>query len=211
MPTHIKLVCFDWGGVILRICRNWPEACAAASIPVHPGSESGETAPQRRQIVQAHQEGRLSFTDYTRALAQTFDNLYTPDQIAAVHDAWLLHEYPGIPQLIAQLHDRPTIQTALLSNTNQRHLDRGLTHFPTAHTLHHPLYSHRLALSKPNPAFYNALTTRLALTPQSILFFDDLPENIAAARALHWNAVLIDPLADPAAQIRTALTAHAIL
>lgn len=212
------LICFDWGGVILRICRTWSEACAAAGLPVRPGSESGESHPGRRDIVRAHQEGRLEFDDYTRRLSAAFDHLYTPDEIARIHDAWLLHEYPGVADLIADLHARPHLRTALLSNTNQRHLLRGLStahgghaHFPTAHTLHHCLYSNRLGHTKPRPEFYNALPQAAGVAPSAILFFDDLEENIAAAHSLGWNATLIDHAGDTAAQMRRSLHEHAVL
>ncbi|MEZ6232583.1 MAG: HAD-IA family hydrolase [Phycisphaerales bacterium] len=224
MPTptpDIALVCFDWGGVILRICRDWREACAAAGIEVRPGSEGGESAPRRREVVQAHQEGRIAFEDYTRALADAFDNLYTADEIARVHDAWLLHEYDGVADLVAQLHDAPAargVRTALLSNTNERHLTRGLApalgglgHFPTAHTLHHCFYSNRVGHSKPGRAFYEALTKHAEVEPRRTLFFDDLAENIQTARGLGWNAVHIDPHADTAAQIRAALREHGVM
>lgn len=214
----IGVVCFDWGGVILRICRTWAEACGAAGLPVRPGSESGEVAPQRREIVRAHQEGRLEFGEYTRRLSRAFGDLYSPEEIASIHDAWLLEEYPGVAALVEDLHRAPRIRTALLSNTNERHLRRGLTpsqgglgHFPTAHTLHHRLYSSRVGLSKPGPDFYRALHAAADVAPASILFFDDLEENIEAALALGWNATRVDPNADTAAQMRAALCAHGVL
>ncbi len=217
MPAP-TLICFDWGGVILRICRTWAEACAAANLPVRTGSESGEHAPARQDIVRAHQEGRLEFDDYTARLAAAFDHLYTPAEIARIHDAWLLHEYPGVADLITELHSIPHLQTALLSNTNQRHVLRGLSaahgghaHFPTAHRLHHLFYSSRLGHTKPRPEFYNALTTTTRIPPASILFFDDLEDNIASARSLGWNATLIDHAADTAAQMRASLRAQGVL
>ncbi len=217
-PPDIRLVCFDWGGVILRICRDWAEACAAAGLDVRPGSEGGEHAPERREIVRAHQEGRLEFGEYTRRLADSFLGVYSPQEIARIHDAWLLHEYPGVASLIEDLHRRPDLRTALLSNTNQRHVLRGLApaegglgEFPTAHRVHHRLYSHREGCSKPAPEFYRALHARARVEPGQVLFFDDLEENIATARALGWNAVAIDPHGDTAAQMRRALTAAGVL
>lgn len=214
----IRLVCFDWGGVILRICRTWAEACAAAGLDVRPGTEAGEHAPERRDIVRAHQEGRLEFNDYTSRLADAFGQVYTPHEIARIHDAWLLNEYPGIAGLIDELHAVPGLRTALLSNTNQRHLLRGLSHaegghghFPTAHVLHHRFYSNRVGHSKPRPEFYRALTSATGQQGPEILFFDDLQENIDAARNLGWRAVLVDHAGDPTAQIRASLRQHGVM
>lgn len=214
----IRLVCFDWGGVILRICRDWAEACAAAGLGVRPGAEGGEHAPQRREIVRAHQEGRLEFEEYTRRLSVAFGGSYTPGEIARVHDAWLLHEYAGVSDLIDDLHAAPGVQTAVLSNTNQRHLLRGVCkeeggcgEFPTAHRVHHRLYSHREGCSKPGIEFYRALHGRADVKPGEVLFFDDIEENVAAARGLGWCAVCVDPHGDTAVQMRKVLQSCGVL
>jgi putative hydrolase of the HAD superfamily len=217
-PGSIRLVCFDWGGVILRICRDFAEACAAAGLDVRPGAEGGEHAPSRREIVRAHQEGRLEFDEYTRRISAAFGGAYSPGEIARIHDAWLLHEYEGVSTLIDDLHAATHIRTALLSNTNQRHLLRGLCHeeggcgdFPTAHRVHHRLYSNREKCSKPGSEFYRALHARADVQPHQVLFFDDLEENIAAARGLGWHGVRVDPHGDTATQMRAVLRACGVL
>lgn len=216
--ARVRLVCFDWGGVILRICRAWPEACAAAGLPARPGVEGGESSHGRAAIVRSHQEGRISFEQYTRELSRSLGGVYTPDEVAMVHDAWLLHEYDGVAALIDELHAAGSAETALLSNTNERHLLRGLGpeegglgHFPTAHRLRHRIYSNRVGLSKPGPEIYHAVCRQAGVGPGDVLFFDDLEENIETARALGWRAERIDPGADTAAQMRRVLREHGVL
>lgn len=41
---------------------------------------------------------------------------------------------------------------------------------------------------KPDQAIYDLMACRLALPPARLLFFDDTPANVAAARALGWQA-----------------------
>ena len=43
-------------------------------------------------------------------------------------------------------------------------------------------------LYKPDPAIYRLCEERMGLPPAKLLFFDDYPENVAAARALGWQA-----------------------
>jgi FMN phosphatase YigB (HAD superfamily) len=62
-----------------------------------------------------------------------------------------------------------------------------------------------LRLAKPDPAIYRAFERATARAPEEILFFDDLPENVAAARALGWQAVRVNPYADTVGQIRERL------
>ena len=33
------IVCFDIGGVLVRICRTWEEGCIAADVPLRPFEE----------------------------------------------------------------------------------------------------------------------------------------------------------------------------
>jgi putative hydrolase of the HAD superfamily len=42
---------------------------------------------------------------------------------------------------------------------------------------------------KPDPAIYQLLQSRYALTPARTVFIDDLKGNVAAARALDWQAI----------------------
>ena len=41
---------------------------------------------------------------------------------------------------------------------------------------------------KPDPAIYRICEARMGLSPGRLLFFDDYPENVAAARALGWQS-----------------------
>jgi len=65
-----------------------------------------------------------------------------------------------------------------------------------------------LGARKPDPAAYAAATARLGVPSGSVVFTDDLPDNIRGAQAAGLSAVLFD-IADPAgsiARVRTALT-----
>ncbi|HEX9028862.1 MAG TPA: HAD-IA family hydrolase, partial [Anaerolineales bacterium] len=49
-------------------------------------------------------------------------------------------------------------------------------------------FSCDLGCQKPDPDYYQKVTDELGLNATEILFFDDLPDNVAAARACGWNA-----------------------
>ncbi len=52
------------------------------------------------------------------------------------------------------------------------------------------VYSHEVGLGKPDPAIYALTATRLGVEPHEIVFLDDVPANVDAARAAGWHAVL---------------------
>jgi putative hydrolase of the HAD superfamily len=51
------------------------------------------------------------------------------------------------------------------------------------------IFSGDVQLIKPEPAIYELLQTRFALDPASVVFIDDMPYNVDAARALGWHAI----------------------
>lgn len=212
-----KLVCFDWGGVVLKICRSWEEGCAAAGLAVRPGSATPEGRAARRAWAARYQVGEITCDEFFEGASRAIDGLYSADEIRAIHDAWLIAEYPGVGEVIEKLVATPGIETGLLSNTNQRHWERHLPRsrgvrpdFPSVGLLQHRHASHLLRLAKPQGEIYEAFERETGVRPRDILFFDDLGENIAAARARGWKAEQIDHTADTAEQIRRHLLSHGV-
>ena len=97
-PAGIRVVCFDLGGVVVRICRTWQEACARASVPVrdHARFDTPELKSRRRTITDDYMAGRLTCEQYWRDIAGATAGLYEPHEIRAVHLAWTMDDYAGI-------------------------------------------------------------------------------------------------------------------
>jgi FMN phosphatase YigB (HAD superfamily) len=224
MRERPTLVVFDLGGVIVRICRTWAEACVAAGLPVR-GDESimGEAAmAARRACAEAYQTGRIGCEEFFRQLSATTHGLYSPEEVRRIHDAWLLGEYDGVNALVRTLREGRAA-TAVLSNTNRAHWSRlappahlPADEFPTPRLVDHLHASHLLGLSKPGPAIYEEFERRVRAAgwegrAEQILFFDDLPENVDAARSRGWQAEAIDHAGDTAAQMAAHLGARGVL
>ena len=214
---EIRLVCFDWGGVIVRICRSWAQGCEAAGLPVRDGSAEPAHVERRGHIVRRFQNGLLSSEAFIRELARSTLGLYTTAEVRAIHNAWLLEEYAGVGGIVRELNETEGLATALLSNTNEMHFarqhpgdDGRPADFPTASRLDHHFASHLLGVSKPSPEIYHAVERATGRSPGEILFFDDTEDNITAARRLGWRAELIDHTGDVASQLRRCLGAHGV-
>jgi len=209
--SPIRMVCFDWGGVILRICRSFPEGLEAAGLPLRDGIDDPQLYDVRKKISAEYQIGAIGDAAFFRAVSDAVRGLYTPDEIAAIHDAWLLEEYPGIDAVMAELNALDEVETAILSNTNARHWARRLADFPTCGMAQHQHASHLLGLAKPDPAIYAAFAESVGVEPSSVLFFDDLEENIRAATSAGWRAEHIDHQSSTASQIRAHLARYDVL
>lgn len=202
-PEAIRVVCLDWGGVLLRICHSWEEACTAAGLALPDEPVSDDTRQQRRSLSEAYQLGRLSCDAYFRAVAELSPG-YGAHDIERLHDAYLIAEYDGALQLAQDLAGHARISGALLSNTNHRHWLRR-AEFTAAAALPHQIASHLHGLAKPDAAFFCALEAAVGARAEQIAFFDDLQPNIDGARAMGWQAVRIDPRGDTIKQVRAAL------
>ncbi|HTM43658.1 MAG TPA: HAD family phosphatase [Polyangiaceae bacterium] len=215
MPSHRHcVVCFDLGGVLVRICRSWAEAVTTAGLEARAPRDvhEAELIQRRRKLIDEHTTGALTNEGYYQAMSQAFGGLYTAAEMEQIHRAWTLDLYPGATDLVAELNELPHVVTACLSNTNDAHWQRlvGDEYAPIC-TLRHQLASHQLQVAKPHPEIYQRALGIFGVRPDDVIFFDDLAENVEAARQAGWHAEQVDPLADAAAQMRGHLRQYGVL
>ncbi len=204
------LVCFDWGGVILRICQSLDEACERVGLERRAIADPSAFRASQPAIVRAYESGRISCEEYFRGLSDAAGGVYSPEEFGAIHDAWLIEEYPGADTLVDDLLALG-VRTAMLSNTNHRHwircgeTDHGPA-FPTKARLDHPHASHLLGHAKPTREIFARFEEETGFSADQTVFFDDRADNVSAARAAGWRAEQIDHAGDPPAQVRRILT-----
>ena len=216
----ISWVVFDLGGVIIRIHHSWQHAAAAAGFlvsnnPAHDLTRipmldpTQHRADEFRKLVSAHQRGILSHEDFCKGVSDLTTGLVSTQDVASIHKSVIVGAYDGSEQLLQDLNARG-ISTACLSNTNHQHWEmmRDISAFAA---IQHRHASHLFELEKPNLAIFRAFESATQARPMDILYFDDLPENIAAATQAGWRAELIDPNFETVPQIRRALETHGVL
>jgi len=217
----IQLVCFDLGGVLVRICRSFGEACRLANLEVRGAIEGNVGQRIRYEFSQRFNTGKLDEQTWSSELSRALDGLYTADELRRVHHAWTRKEYDGALTLVSDL-GLANVATACLSNTDQSHWTRlvhhdgesplpGAPEYPSVYRLQHRHASHLLGVAKPDPAIYRAFEAHTAQSGPSILFFDDLPDNVRAARKVGWRAERIDPHVETVPQLRRWLRQHGVL
>ena len=213
-----EIVCFDLGGVLIRICHSWEEACRRANLS--PPNADPATAAARRALFVRHERGELALDAWTEAMAR-LDGTHTPDELRRAHAAICIGEEPGAAALVDDLHEA-AMSTAALSNTNEAHWLRlvhrdgtrpldGPPEYPAVARLHYAWASHRLGVAKPEPAIYEQFEALSGVRGRGVLFFDDRAENVAAALDRGWRAERIDRDRDPIAQIRARLRHEGVL
>lgn len=189
--TAVDTVVFDFGGVLFR----WePHDLLARLLPEHaPALEAamalrqhffqgydGDWAEFDRGTVEAGDLARRIATRTGLSLAEV------RSVIDAVPDA--LEPMPETVALLERLHQRGHA-LYFLSNmpapyaTHLEETHGFLKRFRTG------VFSAREQLIKPEPAIYALAAERFGIEPARMLFIDDLPANVEAARAAGWQAL----------------------
>lgn len=211
----MPLVCFDLGRVLVRICEGWSHAFEIAGL-VGEGGAPDTSAPALQEALQAKVHAlELGAIGVDAFVADAAALLGRPAaDLHRVVDAWVRGATPGAVALLDELAARGH-RLACLSNTNARHWALMGAWQGEADRLwprlHLRLASHELGLRKPDAAIYAALERHSGAAPAEIVFFDDLPDNVAAARARGWTAVEVRSREDPVAEVRAWLVGAGLL
>lgn len=203
----IKVVCFDLGGVLVRITVDMADAARRAGIQTTANPGSFLNFPPFIEF----QAGRVGEDEYLDALGGLL-GVSASDALSA-HNHILVAPYEQTHELVQELAANGLL-CACLSNTNAPHWRemRETDRFPNVRDLPLGVASHEHAMEKPRAEFYQRFREMASVhlgsrvEPHEVAFFDDTAANVNSARALGWRAWQIDPAGDPAVQMREALT-----
>ncbi len=205
--AKIQLICFDLGGVLVRTATDWVDACDRAGVRGVPAFFESWT-PQRIETAQEFEAGRLEPSAlFDQIAAESPD--HTPQQIESIIDAWIVGLYPGVGPLLNRIGEAG-MMSACLSNTNVQHwraIQTSAT-YEALRGLDHWFASHLIGARKPDVTMYQHIEHTLGVLPAEIVFFDDLIENIDAAKQRGWLAHQVNDSNDPVAQIEAVLDQH---
>jgi putative hydrolase of the HAD superfamily len=198
----IQLVCLDLGGVLVRVCGTWQEACRAVHLELPAHLLDPAAIMRLSEMNRRYEIGQIDEAEFERQAAD-LTGLSTK-QIGDAVAAWLKGACPGAAELVGRLGSHPHVRSACLSNTNPRHWRMMNSPGPNDLGLGRLTWrfvSYEVGHLKPFPAVFRHVERVSGLAPAQILFFDDNPGNVAAARACGWQAERIDPHDDPPGQV----------
>jgi putative hydrolase of the HAD superfamily len=195
---HTKNIIFDFGNVLLDI--DIPRTFD--SLAHHLGED------YRQKLTKIYPEGNL-FDDFeVGTIKETFflETLRsvadTPLSIRTLREAWnamLMRIAPQRLEMLLRL--RQNYRVFLLSNTNETHLewvdgylrqvfDFDIQYFNTTF-FEKVYYSYEIGRRKPNADIYEFVMQDAQILPQETLFIDDNADNIATAKQLGWQTILL--------------------
>lgn len=193
----VAAVLLDLGGVLLRIHfeRTLEHWARAAGLPA--GALAHRFAADAAYA--RHERGELTFAGYAQHLRQRL-RLALDDEVLL--DGWnrLLGEpLPGAVELVAAIAARHPV--FLFSNSNAAHHARWSRHRALLDGFREVFVSHAIGLRKPEPEAFAHVVSRMGVAPETVVFFDDLAENVDGARRAGLRAARVTGPADVAASL----------
>lgn len=171
---------FDLGNVLIQVefrpFREW-----FADI-VKVDSDSALARLARTEHYFRYERDELSCQEFTELIRKEFNADFSHAEFrhkfSNVFPAWI----PGMIELIREMRDENQ-DVYVLSNTCRMHIEVLHEQNPAEMQLFTSLItSYDLGMRKPDPAIYIETARRLGVEPEQIVFFDDLEENVLAAR-----------------------------
>lgn len=203
--VNVKLICFDIGGVLLRVCTSFEEGVKRAGLSLRLNS-----AAMARRFDAAHiarhqyRTGKIDAVEFSYRVSEAFGGVYSAAEVHSVMKSWVGETYHGIEPMFAALRANGHLKVAVLSNTCSDHWKHIIAR-PWMKHVDYTFPSHELGTAKPAPETFAAVERATKIPAKQILFFDDASENVAVSARRGWNSVLITHDRDRSAQIRAAL------
>ena len=128
-----------------------------------------------------------------------------PEQFLVEFTAWPKGLFPGVKELLNAL--APRYQLAYFSNTSALHVPQLNHEMGLAQYFAHRFASCEIGFFKPDPEGFEYILSELKVAPETILFLDDSPANVAAARTCGLVAEPVVGLAE----VQRALAKHSLI
>ena len=184
------LYIFDMGNVIIdidfkRVLGVWSHLSGTPLATLTERFSMGE-------VFQKHERGEISDEQFAADLCNEMGIALSFEQFSAGWHAVFVGLRPEVITLFRKLREEGH-RVVVLSNTNRLHMDFWPHHYPEIEANTDAIYlSQNLGMRKPEPEIFQHVLEKERFTADQALFFDDVIENIEAARAAGIKAVWVE-------------------
>jgi len=199
MADGLKLICFDLGGVVVRL-KSGVAAELQAICPPH--RQATLSAALRDDFTheqtsfslnEEYQRGLLTTENYLAKVLANFEGSISAAKLREKFLSVIAGEYAESVSLLAKL--AKNYRLACYSNTHDLHWQHMLERFSWMRHFELPLASHLTGIAKPHADSFAAVCRTSKLLASECLFVDDRTVNIEGAvkygmRAVHCTAPL---------------------
>jgi len=194
MCTHkVKILLFDIGGVVIdfdfnRAFEAWESISRLSCAEM-------KTAFKFDAAYEQHERGEVTAEEYFSHLATTLELQGDHARIAEGWNAIFVGEIAETRVMLQVA--RGQFPCYALTNTNATHHATWSAMFPVVWSSFERVFaSHEMGCRKPEPQAFEYLAHTLGVPLDSIMFFDDVLENVEAAARVGIHSVHVHSPAD---------------
>lgn len=194
--TTIDVLLFDLGGVLVEY-SGVRDVAPLLRVRASEAEIVGRWShcPHTEQFCR----GKLSQRDFAERFVRDWNIDLSAEAFLREFRSWSRRLLPGAAELLASL--RPRFRLAALSNSNELHWERNAD-LGVIGLFEIAISSHQVGVCKPDPGIYLAALDRLGVSPEAVMFFDDVRANVVAASALGIHAFQVDGVEGVRAQLK---------
>lgn len=190
MESKTKVILFDMGRVLITI-----------DFDAFPNALGLTTREQRAPYTSAamklehlYECGKLTTEEFLDALYPLFERKFSREVLLDAYNRIIVEENSEIVPLVKKVKEQYRI--ALLSNTSDSHWKKSLSIAPVLSLFSERYTSFQLGAMKPEKGVYTKVAELLGVPTSSILFIDDVEENIDAAIAVGMKGIVYRSVED---------------
>jgi putative hydrolase of the HAD superfamily len=182
----IRTIAFDFGKVVGFFDHRRAIDRLAAYTPL--SADEVYAYVIGGELEDAYESGRITTPDFLRQVRQACRYRCSEEVLGATL-ADVFWPNPDVCALVPRLKLR--YRLLLGSNTNELHARHFCRQFAdTFRHFDHLVFSHEIGARKPRAPFFQHCLKLAGCRPEECLFIDDLPENVAGARACGWRGIV---------------------
>jgi len=184
-----KLAIFDLGNVVFGI--DWERMYACWSQASGVAVETLKSRGQCLKEIEQFERNAMSGVDFHLAVNAFLGISLSYAQFYQGWNAIFVEAHKEVCELLPRLN--PLMQVVAYSNTNEVHAPVWAERYADVLQYFDVIYrSSQIGIRKPDPSGFLHVLQQHGVSPAESLFFDDLPDNVEAARQLGMTAVLVD-------------------
>ncbi len=198
----VRMVLFDYGNVLEFVDHRRSAARLCGGTGCDPDVLLQRFLEPRGPLEQL-ETGRIDGDAFRRIAGEAVGKTFTEaDFLDRFNDMFVMRH--DTIALMNALHGR--YRLGLLSNTSEPHFRATISKHPCFGLFDQITLSFQVGALKPDPAIYrDALEKAAGIPPESILYLDDIPAYVEAARSCGMQALVYDRAGTVAAEIRRSL------
>jgi putative hydrolase of the HAD superfamily len=177
------VILFDLGNVLVSIHPG----AFTRHLGIDPATAYRKYQKRILSIVRKYEGGGGTTEEYLGEMSRLFDGRYDLDLIREAMLKVVGTPIEGMEELVSMIASK--YETGLVSNTNELHFNYCRDTFSMLRHFSRFYLSYQLSSLKPAETYYNTVLADLKVLPSSIVFVDDMEENVFGARKSGMNAL----------------------